>query len=212
MPKSRITTVLAEDSPVTENSDARTPRWEATHQRIYDVALELFQRDGFENVSVGQIAKGARISAPTFYAHYTSKEHLVMRLPTVEEISALMSTQPASVPITERLRLAIPVWFADWTPEFRQAQLVRWQVIASTPSLRTRAAEFERTTAQMVAKALPVEPGTTLGPAELIVINAQLVAYTFALLAWADGNGERKLEELIAESFDSLQAMARPES
>jgi AcrR family transcriptional regulator len=197
---------------VTESQDVRSPRWLATHQRIYDVALDLFQQHGFDQVSVGQIAKAARISVPTFYAHYTSKEHLVMRLPTVEEISALMATQPASVPITERLRRAIPVWFAEWTPEFRQAQLVRWQVIASTPSLRTRAAEFERTTAEMVAKALPMEPGATPGPAELILINAQLVAYTFALLAWADGNGERGLEELIEESFDSLQGMSRPES
>jgi AcrR family transcriptional regulator len=192
---------------VTDSQDVRSPRWLATHQRIYDVALDLFRERGFDQVSVGQIAKAARISVPTFYAHYTSKEHLVMRLPTVEEISALMASQPASVPITERLRRAIPVWFADWTPEYRQAQLVRWQVIASTPSLRTRAAEFERTTAEMVAKALPMEPGATLGPAELIVINAQLVAYTFALLAWADGNGERGLEELIEESFDSLQGM-----
>jgi AcrR family transcriptional regulator len=197
---------------VTTTPEARNRRWEATHQRIYDVALELFQRDGFENVSVGQIAEGAKISVPTFYAHYNSKEHLVMRLPTVEEISALMATQPASVPITDRLRRAIPIWFSDWTPEFREAQLVRWRVIASTPSLRTRAAEFERASAEMVAKVLPAEPGATLSPAELLIINTQLVAYTFALLAWADGNGERKLEELIEESFDSLHGTARPES
>jgi AcrR family transcriptional regulator len=197
---------------VTARPEARNSRWEATHQRIYDVALELFQRDGFENVSVGQIAKGAKISVPTFYAHYDSKEHLVMRPATAEEISALMATQPASVPITDRLRRAIPIMFADWTPEFREAQLVRWRVIASTPSLRTRAAEFERTTAEMVAKVLPVEPGATLSPAELLIINMQLAAYTFALLAWADSNGERKLEELIEESFDSLHGMGRPES
>jgi AcrR family transcriptional regulator len=197
---------------VSARQDSRSPRWEATHQRIYDVAIELFQRDGFDHVSVGQIAKGAKVSVPTFYAHYPSKEHLVMRLPTVAEISALMATQPASIPITDRLRRAIPAWFADWTPEFREAQLVRWRVIASTPSLRTRAAEFERTTAGMVADALPPEPGASLGPAERVVINAQLVAYTFGLLAWADGNGERKLEELIEESFETLEAMARPES
>jgi AcrR family transcriptional regulator len=198
---------------VAATSEARNRRWEATHQRIYDVAIELFLRDGFENVSVGQIAKGAKVSVPTFYAHYSSKEHLVMRPPTVEEISALMATQPASVPISDRLRKAIPLWFADWTPEFRQAQLVRWQLIASTPSLRTRAAEFERASAEMVAKALPAEPGATLTPAELMLISAQLVAYTFALLAWAEGNGERKLEELIEESFDSLHGIARqPES
>jgi hypothetical protein len=37
------------------------------------------------------------------------------------------------------------------------------------------------------------------------VINAYLAAYTSGLLAWADGNGERKLEELLDEAFQALQ-------
>ena len=37
------------------------------------------------------------------------------------------------------------------------------------------------------------------------MVNAYLSAYTAGLLAWADGNGERKLEELIDEAFDALE-------
>ena len=55
-----------------------------------------------------------------------------------------------------------------------------------------------------VADALPLEPGTAPRTADLIVINAYMSAYTAALLAWADGNGERKLEELMDEAFDAL--------
>jgi AcrR family transcriptional regulator len=190
---------------VTESSDWRSQRWEATHQRIYDTALALFQENGFERVNVGQIASGAGVSVPTFYAHYPSKEHIVMQVPTAAEVHALIATQPADLPLAERLRRAAPLWFASWTPEFREAQLARWKVIATTPVLRTRAAEFERTTAGMVADALPAEPGTSLKPGEAIVVNAYLAAYTAGLLAWADGNGERKLEELVDEAFDALQ-------
>ena len=42
-------------------------------------------------------------------------------------------------------------------------------------------------------------------PADAIVINAYMSAYTAGLLAWADCNGEHKLEELIQEAFDALQ-------
>jgi AcrR family transcriptional regulator len=195
----------AEDYGVSETQDRRARRWEETHQRIYATAMRLFQEQGFEQVSVGQIASGAGVSVPTFYAHYPSKEHLVMQLPTAEEMNALLAGQPSQLPVADRIRQAMPVWFAGWSPEVREAQLARWKVIATTPALRTRAAEFERATAGMVADALPARPGATLSPADQVVVNAYLSAFTLGMLAWADGNGERKLEELIDEAFDALQ-------
>ena len=190
---------------MSDTGDWRRRRWDATHQRIYDVALQLFQDHGFEQVSVTQIATGAGVSVPTFYAHYPSKEHLVMQLPTAEEITGLIAALPADRPLRERLRQASPIWFSTWTPEHRDAQLIRWRIIAGLPSLRTRAAEFERATAGLVADALRAEHGGTLPPADAVVVNAYMSAYTAALLAWADHDGEGKLEELIDEAFDALQ-------
>jgi AcrR family transcriptional regulator len=189
---------------VSDSQDWRARRWEETHERIYATAIRLFQEQGFEQVSVGQIASAAGVTGPTFYAHYPSKEHLVMQLPTADELSALLGSVPGDLSVGERIRRAVPVWFASWTPEFREAQLARWRVIATTPALRMRAAQFERTTAEMVTDALPCG-GTAGGSAESIVVNAYLTAYTAGLLAWADGNGERKLEELIDEAFDVLE-------
>jgi AcrR family transcriptional regulator len=190
---------------VSETQDWRARRWDETHQRIYATAMRLFEENGFEQVNVGQIAAGAGVSVPTFYAHYQSKEHLVMQLPTAEEMNALLASQPTELPVSDRIRQAMPVWFAGWTGEVREAQLARWKVIATTPALRTRAAEFERATAGMVADALPGQPGGTLSAAEQVVVHAYLSAFTLGMLAWADGNGERKLEELIDEAFDALQ-------
>ncbi len=190
---------------MTESQDWRTRRWEATHQRIYDTALALFQEHGFERVSVGQIASGAGISVPTFYAHYASKEHIVMRLPTPQEMNALLASQPPDLPVGERIRRAVPVYFASWPDEVRHAELARWRIIASTPVLRTRAAEFERTTAEMVTDALPTDGNSSLKHGDAIVVNAYLAAFTAGLLAWADSNGERKIEEMIDEAFDLLE-------
>jgi AcrR family transcriptional regulator len=190
---------------VSESPDWRTRRWAATHQRIYDVALHLFQTHGFEAVSVGQIAREAGVSVPTFYAHYPSKEHIVMQLPTAEEIHALIAGQPADLPVGERIRRAAPQWFASWTAEARDAQLARWRVIATTPTLRIRAAEFERTTAGLVADAIPAAQGGPLTPGEAVVVNAYLSALTTGVLAWADSNGEGKLEEYVDQAFDALE-------
>ena len=190
---------------MSESGDWRSRRWEATHQKIYDAAMRLFQNHGFEQTSVAQIAAEAGVSVPTFYAHYPSKEHVVMQLPTAEEIGALVAALPAELPVRERVRHAVPLWLSAWTPEFREAQLVRWRIIAGVPGLRTRAAEFERVTAGLLTDALRAEPGNTFRPADAIVVNAHMTALTAGALAWADCNGEHKLEELVDEAFEALQ-------
>jgi AcrR family transcriptional regulator len=190
---------------VSDSQGWRARRWEDTHQRIYATAMRLFQEHGFEQVNVGQIASGASVSVPTFYAHYQSKEHLVMQLPFAHDFAALLAGQPSELPLHERIRRAVPVWLAEWTPEFRDDALARWRVIAATPSLRTRVAEFERTSGSVVAGALAPGASGVMRPADSIVVNAYLSAFTAGLFAWADCNGERKLEELVDEAFEALQ-------
>lgn len=190
---------------MTETPDWRARRWAATHERIYRNALDLFLAHGFEAVSVGQIARAADVSVPTFYAHYASKEHLIMRLPSVEEFLPLLAEFSPGLPVATRFRQAVPLWISRWSAELRDDVLARWRMIVATPSLRTRAAEFERTTAHVLSDALAAAPGATPREADAIVIGAYMSAYTAALLKWAEADGETKLEELMDESFDALE-------
>ncbi|WP_252106360.1 MULTISPECIES: TetR/AcrR family transcriptional regulator [unclassified Halomonas] len=47
-----------------------------TRERILASATELFSRNGFQKVSIGQIMKLARMTHGAFYAHFASKEAL----------------------------------------------------------------------------------------------------------------------------------------
>ena len=191
---------------MTEAGDWRRRRWEATHQRIYDAALRLFQEHGFDRVSVGQIAAGAEVSVPTFYAHYPSKEHILMQLPTREDMAAIAAALPPGLTIGERLQAAVPLFFAPWAsdPGFRDLLLARWKIIAGEPALRMRAAEFERTTGEYLAAALRTESGEPLGPVDVVIVNAYMAAYTTGLLAWAESDGQRDVLELVDEAFAAL--------
>jgi AcrR family transcriptional regulator len=191
-------------SAVTDG-DWRSRRWEATHRRIYETAMRLFQEHGFDNVSVGQVAAAAGVSAPTFYSHFPSKDHIVMQLPTAEQMTALLAGQPTELPVVDRLRRAIARYLASGGPEERADVLARWKIIASTPALRVRAATFERTTAGLMADALLAgNEQVILTPAEAVVVDAHLAAYTYSLLAWADRDGERRLEDVVDEAFEAL--------
>ena len=190
---------------MTGTRDWRTRRWAATHHRIYAAALGLFQEHGFDAVNVGRIAREAGVSVPTFYAHYPSREHVVMHMASADDFASFLAEFPTDGPVGARIRAAVPMWVTQWSPEFLEDALIRWRIVATTPSLRTCAARFERTTGQVVADAMPVTPGAPTRASDAIVINAYLSAFTAALLAWADGDGERKLEELVAEAFDALE-------
>ncbi len=47
---------------------------EDTKQKILDKALELFAAQGYDSVSVGEIAKAVGIKAPSLYNHFPSKQ------------------------------------------------------------------------------------------------------------------------------------------
>ena len=70
--------------------------------------------------------------------------------------------------------------------------------------LRTRAAEFERLTAEMLLRSLPTPEGSAPGPAEVVQVGAYFSAFTAALLSWADSGGARKLDETLDEHFGAL--------
>ncbi|MGY2001567.1 TetR/AcrR family transcriptional regulator [Blastococcus sp. SYSU DS1024] len=187
---------------MTDSPDWRRRRWEATHERIFDAAVRLFQAEGFDQVGVGRLAAAAGVSVPTFYAHYPSKEHLVMRLIAPEQVAALIGAQPAELPLGVRIRRAAMESLTGIGAEVRAQLHARWQIIAGSPSLRHRTGEFDRMTATMVAEACA--DGGPPRPADLVVASAYLAAYTTGLLTWADSGGEQGLEECIEAAFDAL--------
>ncbi len=49
---------------------------EDTKKRILEKALELFAENGYDSVSVGEIARAVGIKAPSLYNHYPSKQSI----------------------------------------------------------------------------------------------------------------------------------------
>ncbi|MBI9107663.1 MAG: TetR/AcrR family transcriptional regulator [Spirochaetales bacterium] len=51
-----------------------------TKNRIYDCALKLIERDGFDNVAIGDICKAAEVSVGLFYYYFPSKNDIIFEL------------------------------------------------------------------------------------------------------------------------------------
>ena len=185
--------------------DHRARQYASTHQRIYDTAMELFRASGYEDVPISRLAAAAGVSVQTFYAHYPSKDDLIMAPPDRGDVTALLASVPADLPLGERLRRVLRHFLHGLEGERRSDALARWRLIAATPRLRYRAAEYERATAQMFLDALC--DGEQGHPASIVVVTAHLSAYTQALLRWAESGGEERLEDLAAKVLAALRGL-----
>jgi AcrR family transcriptional regulator len=187
------------DLPVTAApQDWRARKRDATHQRIYEAGMQLFADRGYDAVSVSEIAAAAKVSVLIFYAHYQSKEHVVLPIPDQADVDAVMASQPHDLPLAERVRSGMLAWLGQYGPEEREQLLRRWRIVVASPALRNRAAEFERATASLVSGAL-ADDGNSSSVATDVVVTASLSAYTQILLRWAEADGRQSLEE-VAES------------
>jgi AcrR family transcriptional regulator len=52
----------------------------ATRERLFAAALAEFRRQGFARANVSRIARAARVSRPSFYAHFPTLEHVLYEL------------------------------------------------------------------------------------------------------------------------------------
>jgi len=79
---------------------------QSTKEKIFHAALELFGMNGYEKVSVRDIAKSASVKVPTIYNHFESKEAILKSLydfyivqwqetvPDINELLYLAETEP----------------------------------------------------------------------------------------------------------------------
>jgi AcrR family transcriptional regulator len=193
---------------VSGTPDWRAQKREETHQRIYDTAMRLFAERGYDHVSVGDIAREAKISVPTFYAHYENKEHIVMQMPTQEEVDRILAAQPTTVPLSERIRSGIMAWIGHYSPAEREELLARWRIVVATPGLRNQAATFERATAGLVSDALKADAQPGSSPVAMdVVVTASLSAYTQIILRWAEADGRLSLEEVAEDVLAALREL-----
>ena len=73
---------------------------EDTKQKILDKALELFSTQGYDSVSVGEIAKAVGIKAPSLYNHFPSKQAIFDAI--VESTTSMYRTRSRTSPFLRR--------------------------------------------------------------------------------------------------------------
>lgn len=134
-----------------------------TRQALVTAAAELFERDGYEQTTIADIAAAAEIGTRTFFSYFASKEELLFpesdgRIEAA--IAAIATRRPGERPASVLLRALTTVGDESDDMTGRLGAL-RLRLIRTVPSVRGRALQMQldaqREIARYLAAAYPDE-------------------------------------------------------
>ncbi|WP_347109670.1 TetR family transcriptional regulator [Paenarthrobacter sp. S56] len=190
--------------------DVRTTREiarAAVRAELGRVALELFARDGFENVTVDDVARVAGVSRSTFLRYFRTKED-----------AGLSAFEARGSRVADALR-ARPPREDDWTALRRAldvavepyqqdpvAALRMTRLVMDTPALCARQREKQHGWLPALAQALAERRHIAQPPPLALSVKAAaaLDCLGVALDYWTDSGGQLDLVAVLDEAFSAL--------
>ncbi|MEW2249572.1 TetR family transcriptional regulator [Streptomyces sp. NPDC058733] len=184
---------------------------------LTQAALTLLARDGFDAVTVDEIAAAAGVSKRTFFRYFASKEDVVVQFlaglgtAMCEELAG----RPAEEPPSAALRTT--VWRSvDACAGHADRALRVVQLILRTPALLgrflERQAQWREELAAELARRLGLDPATELYPQ--LAAGMALAAFHTVLQRWSDSDGTEDPATLTDRAFTvvapSLDAVPVP--
>ncbi|GAA1766963.1 TetR family transcriptional regulator [Agromyces humatus] len=164
-------------------TDAPTKR-ERTLARLIESGLELFERQGYDETTVAQIARTAGVTEMTFFRYFPAKESLLLDDPYDPLLVAAIGRQPTGLPpFLRAVRGIREAWRAVPDPD-QPIIRRRVRIAAKTPSLRGATWKSTGNTEQAIVAQL-VADGASDHDAH-IAAAAVLAALVAGLFAWAD--------------------------
>jgi AcrR family transcriptional regulator len=179
-----------------------TTKSERTAARIFQQAIALFERDGYEATTTAAIAAAAGVSEMTFFRHFATKDALLLDDPYDPVIAAGIAAQPRDLPPLAR---AIAGVRGAWTEVPLEAgDLMRRRLsIAATPALRGAVARNTLETERVVAEQLVADGADPAGAR--VAAAALLAAMMAALLDWAASADDRTMGSALEQALTVLE-------
>jgi AcrR family transcriptional regulator len=185
--------------------DQRVGRRERTRARLIDCALDLFERQGFDQTTVAQIAKTAGVTEMTFFRHFATKDSLVVDDPYDPIMAAAVAEQPRALPPLARVVAGVrEAW--GRLPEPTSATVRRRvRIAAATPLLRGAIATNNAKTEAILVHQLVHDGANPLSAR--VAAAAVLAGITAALLEWSQ-QAEKSVGEAVTAALDTLDGTA----
>jgi len=186
-----------------------TERSLRTKARIVDVALGLFESNGYDATTTAEIAGAAGVTPMTFFRHFPTKSAVLVSDPYDPLIADSVGAQPLNLSAVERTRRGMQAALGHMDAVEDVTVRRRVRLVRSTPSLRAAVAAATAATEQAIVDRLMVDGFDSFEAR--VAAAACLAAATAALLELPDLDGtvgDAVSKALCQLGPDSLSGMS----
>ncbi len=178
---------------------------------IEEAALRLFQRQGYEQTSIQDIADAVVMSSRTFFRYFASKEEVLIGPMYAARSEGLRSLQ--RVASTESAHAALRVILVSMASLYQQQRasfLLRYQVVIQTPSIASLYLYALVATEPVICDALcsHLESATNRNTIRFQVA-IYMAALRVALEEWVEQEAQGDLVSLLSEYLDAFSSLSQ---
>ena len=179
----------------------------AVRAELAEVAFDLFRREGFDNVTIQDLAEAAAVSRSTFLRYFGSKEDAVLDVVDArgDQFADALRARPAEEDDWTAIRRALDTVIEPYHQDPAKA-LAMTRLIMGTPALWARQMEKQHGWRPALAEALAgrTDPPRPMTLALTVRATAALVCLNIALDQWTASDGRLDLVALLDEAFAAL--------
>ena len=179
----------------------------AVRAELAQVAFELFRREGFEKVTLDDLAAAAGVSRSTFLRYFGTKEDAVLGAFDAhgDQAADALRDRPADEDDWVALRRALDTVIGRYHEDPARA-LATTRLVRDTPALCARQLEKQHGWRPALARALAERAGSTEPPTltQTVRAAAALDCLNVALDHWTASEGALDLVDLLDEAFAAL--------
>jgi AcrR family transcriptional regulator len=185
----------------------------AAMRRVQTVALELFERDGFDEVTVERIAAEAEVSPSSIYRYFGTKEHLVIWDEYDPGALAAIAAELHRHPPLEAVRRVVTAIFTEAVTGDEERIRRRLRLAYATPAIEAASALQAYEMAGLIAGVLGQRLGRDPSDLDLQVTAHALVGGLLgALRHWHDSGFTTPFRRVVEAPLEVLERGATLES
>jgi AcrR family transcriptional regulator len=179
----------------------------AVRAELAQVAFDLFRREGFDKVTINDLAAAAGVSRSTFLRYFASKEDAALGAFDAQgdRVADALLARPADEDDWAALRHALDAVIEHYHQDPASA-LAMTRLVMDTPALCAWHLEKQHSWRPALAQALAERAGSPQ-PAPLalsVKAAAALDCLNIAVDRWTASDGQLDLVELLDEAFAAL--------
>jgi AcrR family transcriptional regulator len=183
-----------------------------TRRRLVQSALHLFRTKGYDQTTIGEIARRAGTGQRTFYVHFPTKADVLFDVPpeVLDQLADAIVVQPPGRSDLEALLDAVIEWVfsspSDLPLRHEQLRLML-DAAATSPAIRGKQMDYNETVAQTAARAL-ARRNQQEKPDLATVTTARITMWTHhaALIEWAS-NEPDALKHVLERHLKCLRLL-----